>query len=108
GRKKRVGVLDGSTADRYVTARFGATCQVVRFGGSTETLWLVESGQLDATVQDLPVLHFYVEHLKRYPQLALLDRPAAPGYYVIYARPEDGSLIAEVNASLGNLWHNGE
>src|SRR5437879_1260645 len=52
GHKKRVGVLESSSADRYVTERFGSTCEIVRWKGSTETLWLVEMGQLDATVQD--------------------------------------------------------
>jgi polar amino acid transport system substrate-binding protein len=108
GRALRVGVLEGSSADRYVSERYGATCRVVRYKGITETLFLVESGQLDATVQDLPVLHFYIEHLKRYPQLELVDRPAAPGYYVIYARPEDDKLIAAVNDSLRKLWKKGE
>jgi len=107
-RAVRVGVLEGSAADRYVTDRFGATCHVVRYKGITETLFLVESGQLDATVQDLPVLHYYVEHLKRYPQLALVDHPASPGYYVIYARPEDEKLIAAVNDALHKLWKKGE
>lgn len=108
GQPLRIGVLEGSAADRYVTERFGATCHVIRYKGITETFFLVESGQLDATVQDLPVLHYYVEHLKRYPQLALVDRPAASGYYVIYARPEDRKLVAEVNAALQNLWTKGE
>ncbi len=108
GRPIRVGVLEGSAADRYVTDKFGAACHVVRYKGITETLFLVESGQLDATVQDLPVLHFYVERLKRYPQLELADRPAARGFYVIYARPEDTKLIDEVNEALHDLWKKGE
>ena len=108
GRPIRVGVLEGSAADRYVTDKFGATCHVVRYKGITETLFLVESGQLDATVQDLPVLHFYVEHLKRYPQLALVDHPSERGFYVMYARPEDAKLIGEVNEALHNLWKKGE
>jgi polar amino acid transport system substrate-binding protein len=108
GRLKRVGVLEGSAADKYLTARFGTTCNVVRFDGSTEALMLVESGQLDATVQDLPILHFYVEHLKRYPRLALIDRPAASGYYVIYARAGEEKLIAAVNQAIRELRAKGE
>ncbi len=108
GRRMRIGVLEGSSADRYVTERFGATCRVVRYTGITETLSFIESGQLDAAVQDLPALHYYVEHLKRYPQVALVDRPVAPGHYVIYARPEEGQLIADVNAALQRLWRKGE
>lgn len=108
GTKKRVGVLEGSAADRFVTEQFGKTCQVLHYPGSAEALRLVDEGQLDATVQDLPVLHFYVEHLKRYPQLAVVDRPAAEGYYVIYARPEDERLMAKVNQALRSLFEKGE
>jgi polar amino acid transport system substrate-binding protein len=108
GRMKRVGVLEGSAADRFLTARYGTVCNVVRFDGSTEALMLVESGQLDATVQDLPILHFYVEHLKRYPRLALVDRPAASGYYVIYVRAREESLISDVNEAIRRLRASGE
>jgi polar amino acid transport system substrate-binding protein len=108
GRLKRIGVLEGSAADRYLTARFGARCNVVRFDGSTEALMLVESGQLDATVQDLPILHFYVEHLQRYPRLALVDQPAASGYYVIYARAGEERLIGDVNQAIRDLRASGE
>jgi polar amino acid transport system substrate-binding protein len=105
---KRIGVLKGSAADRYVTARFGSSCRIVRFDGSTEALMLVESGQLDATVQDLPILHFYVEHLKRYPKLALVDQPAESGYYVIYARAGEEPFIAGVNEAIRRLRAGGE
>lgn len=108
GEKKRVGVLEGSAADRYVSDKYGGACQVVRYKGSTETLWLVQQGQLDATVQDLPVLQFYLERKGEYPGLAIVDRPAAPGYYVLYSRPEDGELISEVNRALRELWDRGE
>ncbi|MGE5195641.1 MAG: ABC transporter permease subunit [Deltaproteobacteria bacterium] len=108
GQMKRVGVLEGSAADRYLTDRFGTSCSVVRFDGSTEALMLVESGQLDATVQDLPILHFYVDHLKRHPQLALVDRPAASGYYVIYARSGDERLMAGINQAIRKLRASGE
>jgi polar amino acid transport system substrate-binding protein len=105
--RKRIGVLGASAADRYVTERFGGTCDVVRYEGSTEALQLVETGQLDATVQDLPVLHYYVDRLHRFPGLAVVDRPAAPGYYVAYARPEDDRLIAEMDEAIRALYRTG-
>jgi polar amino acid transport system substrate-binding protein len=108
GRKKRVGVIEGSAADRYVSDQFGHSCQVLRYPGSTEALQLVEAGQLDATVQDLPILHFYVQHLKRYASLEVVDRPAAPGYYVIYSRPDDARLMSQVNDALRKLYESGE
>jgi polar amino acid transport system substrate-binding protein len=108
GNLRRVGVLGGSSADRYVTDQFGSTCQIVRYKGSTETLWQVEAGQLDATVQDLPILHFYVVHLNRYPKLRVIDAPTARGYYVMYARADDKLLMAAINQSLRTLHNNGQ
>jgi polar amino acid transport system substrate-binding protein len=108
GRRRRVGVLEESGADRYVTKQYGSQCDVVRYKGTSEALRLVELGQLDATVQDLPALKFYVETLRRHPRLTLVDRPRGQGYYVVYARAEDGDLIAAVNESLRALFENGE
>jgi polar amino acid transport system substrate-binding protein len=108
GVKRRIGVLAGSTGDRYVTQTYGKTCQVLRYQGSAEALELVKTGQIDATVQDLPALHYYVEHLKRFPELAVVDRPAAKGYYVIYVRPEDEQLMAKINHAIRSLHETGE
>ena len=107
GRRKRIGVLGGSAADRYITAEFGATCEVARFEGVVETFLLVNSGQLDATVQDLPPLEFYLGQLKRYPKLKIVDRPVQPGYYVAYARRQDESPIHEIDAAIRTLYEQG-
>jgi polar amino acid transport system substrate-binding protein len=108
GRRKRVGVLGGSAADRYVTERFGTACEVVRYEGSTEALQLAEAGRLDATVQDLPVLLYYVERLGRFPGLAIRGEPQAPGTYVVYARPQDGALVDRIDAAIRELYETGE
>jgi polar amino acid transport system substrate-binding protein len=108
GAQRRVGVLAGSAGDRYITEQYGKSCQVLRYQGSAEALELVNTGQIDATVQDLPALHYFVEHLKRYPDLAVIDRPAAKGYYVIYVRPDDERLIAKINQALRSLHETGE
>jgi polar amino acid transport system substrate-binding protein len=100
-------VLKSSSADRYVTSEFSATCEVKHFEGVVETFRLVESGQIDASVQDLPPLIFYLDRLKRYPQLQVVDRPAQPGYYVLYARPTDEALIEKVNTALRKLYTDG-
>ena len=47
-----------------MTAEFAATCEIKRFEGVVETFLLVDSGQLDATVQDLPALEFYLGQLR--------------------------------------------
>jgi polar amino acid transport system substrate-binding protein len=107
GRRNRIGVLAGSAADRYVTAEFAATCEIKRFEGVVETFLLVDSGQLDATVQDLPALEFYLGQLKRYPKLKIVDQPVQPGYYVAYARLDDGSLIQQVDSAIRQLYEEG-
>lgn len=108
GRKWRVGVLGASAADRYVSNEFSKTCEVLHYDGSTEALRLVDSGQLDATVQDLPVLLFYVNQLQRYPRLIITGQPAQPGYYVMYVRRNDKSRVDTVNAALQTLYSSGE
>ncbi len=107
GHKPRVGVLGGSSADRYVTAEFGGACEIARFEGTVEAFLLVENGQLDATVQDLPPLEFYLNRLKRYPRLRIVGGPAQPGYYVAYARKSDQPLIDEVSTALRQLYADG-
>ena len=108
GRRRRIGVLEESAGDRYVTKNFGKDCEIVRYEGSTEALRLVESGQLDATVQDLPAVLFYVEQLRRYPGLTIVDEPTAAGYYVIYVRPGEDALIAEINQALRAMYDDHE
>jgi polar amino acid transport system substrate-binding protein len=107
-KRKRIGVLGGSAADRYVTERFGATCEVVRYEGSTEALQLAEGGRIDATVQDLPVLVYYVERLGRFPGLAVVGEPRAPGTYVIYARTQDAALVDRIDRAIRDLYETGE
>jgi polar amino acid transport system substrate-binding protein len=107
GRRWRIGVLGGSSADRFVTAEYGATCDVSRFEGVAETFLLVDSGQLDATVQDLPALQFFLRNLKRYPQLKIVGAPVQPGYYVTYARWQDGALIQEIDTAIRKLYDDG-
>ena len=107
GRRKWVGVLGGSAADRYVTAEFGGTCKIARFEGVVETFLSVDSGQLDATVQDLPPLEFYLGRLNRYPRLKVVDRPVQPGYYVAYARRQDQALIGQIDSALRTLYADG-
>jgi polar amino acid transport system substrate-binding protein len=107
GHRPRVGVLRESSADHYVTAEFGATCEIARYEGTVETFLLINSGQLDATVQDLPPLDFYLNRLKRYPRLRIVGGPAQPGYYVAYARKRDQPLVDEFNRALRQLYADG-
>jgi polar amino acid transport system substrate-binding protein len=108
GTRWRIGVLGAAASDKYFTDQFSDTCDPVRYEGSSEAMRLVETGQLDATVQDLPILNFFIQHLRRYPNLRNIDEPVAPGYYVVYARPEDGALIERINQAIRDLHASGE
>lgn len=108
GRRFRVGVLEGSAADRYITSEFPQTCEPVRLSGTVESLIQLEQGQLDATVQDSPMLQYFVEQQQRHPDLVIDPEPRQEGYYVIYTRPEDKELCEHLNQALQELLESGE
>lgn len=107
GKRRRIGVLEGSAADSFVTERFGTQCDILRYKGSVESMGKVQTRELDATVQDLPVCQFYVEHGKDYPELRIVGQARAPGQYVIYARKDDAELIDRVNNAIRDLYQSG-
>ncbi len=108
GRKFRVGVLEGSAADAYVSREFGDTCEPVRLSGTIEALFQVDGRQLDATVQDIPLLNYWIDHQRRYPTLAIKGENRGEGYYVIYTRPGDDALCEAINQGLRELHDSGE
>ena len=88
--RRRIGVLAGSSADRFVTAEFAAICDISAIRGrSQRRSCSSDSGQLDATVQDLPRIAVFLRNLKRYPSLRSSASPCT-GYYVAYARRATG------------------
>ncbi|MEX0704796.1 MAG: ABC transporter substrate-binding protein/permease [Planctomycetales bacterium] len=107
GGRRTIAVLTESAADHYATERFGGACDIRRFDGSTEALHLLQNGQIDATIQDLPILDFYITRERQYPLLETVGPEVAPGYYVVYARPEDRELIEQVNQAIRRLYDSG-
>jgi polar amino acid transport system substrate-binding protein len=105
GRKKKVGVLQDSAAEKYVKTRLGDRVEVVPYMGTTDTLREVVNDKLDATVQDLPPLLFYRD---RYPTLHFVGPPVGKGYYVIYLRQGDERLRDQLNAALLDVIHSGQ
>ena len=59
----------------------GAACDVIDYDGNTDTMREVETGKLDATLEDNPIASFYA---RRFPSLQPLGEPVGKGYYVIY------------------------
>jgi polar amino acid transport system substrate-binding protein len=81
--KKRVGVLRGSLAERYLEDNFSGAIELFPLKEVDETFQLVEEGErLDATVQDSPAAMYYVKS-GRLPKLRVVGQPVAKGYYVV-------------------------
>jgi polar amino acid transport system substrate-binding protein len=100
GGRKKIGLLTGSSAEKYVRDRLGDSVEVIGYNGSTDALQEVTTGKLDATVQDLPPAVFYRE---RFQQLHFVGPPVGRGYYVIYLRKGEERLRDELNAGIREL-----
>jgi polar amino acid transport system substrate-binding protein len=103
--KRKVGVLTGSAAEKYLTARLGDRIEVASYDGSTDAMREVETRKLDATVQDSPAAIFY---RSRFPALRAVEEPVGRGYYVAYARKGDHELVHAINEALTGLIERGE
>jgi polar amino acid transport system substrate-binding protein len=55
----KIGVLNGSVAEAYARTYCGERCDVVSYDGNTDTMREVETGKLDATIEDTPIASFY-------------------------------------------------
>jgi polar amino acid transport system substrate-binding protein len=105
GRRRKVGVLSGSAAHRYLEEHFGDDIDILAYTeGVTSAMRLVEQRQLDATVQDLPASVYY---RPKFPGLHPVGEPRAPGYYVIYVRKGDAALREQLNAALRQALQDG-
>jgi His/Glu/Gln/Arg/opine family amino acid ABC transporter permease subunit len=104
-RKRKVGVLTGSAAESYAVEHFAPRVDVVRYDGNTDTLREVETGKLDATLEDTPIAVFYGP---RFPALRPVGPPVGHGYYVIYVRRGDAALVAALDRALIALIRGGE
>ena len=95
--RKSVGVLQGSAAERYVEDRYADAVDVKKYPELTSVMGLVERGQLDALVQDVPIgIHYSPD----FPGLHSVGKPQAPGYYVTYVRQGDNRFLAALNVAI--------
>lgn len=97
GGMRRVGVLVGSAADKYVTDTLGDSVDISRYEGNTDSMREAETEKVDASVQDTPIASFYAA---RFPKLRPVGEPVAEGYYVVFARRGDLALIRTINEAL--------
>ena len=96
----RVGVLGGSSAETFAEREQDGTVAVRSYTGATDAMMQVLSGQLDATLQDLPAARFYAP---QFPGIAQVGPPEGHGYYVIYVRAEDEALAEALNRGIDAL-----
>ncbi len=103
--KRRIGVLTGSAAERYVRTELGDRVELSSYDGSTDAMREVETKKLDATVQDTPAAIFYSS---RFPALRAVGAPVGRGYYVAYANKGDADLVRAMNEAIAELVERGE
>jgi His/Glu/Gln/Arg/opine family amino acid ABC transporter permease subunit len=92
--RKRVGVLTGSAAESYLREHTEIVADIVSYDGNTDALREVETGKIDATLQDTPIVAFYGT---RFPRLRTIGAPVGRGYYVLYARKGETALVSALN-----------
>ena len=97
GRKRSVGVLNGSAAHEYGKTRFGDRIELAINPDVATVMGLVEKKRLDATVQDNPAAAYF---LKELPALKAVGDPRQPGFYVMYVRQADKELAAGLDAAI--------
>lgn len=101
--RRKVGVLGGSAAERYVAEHCPAA-EIVAYDGATNAMGDVVQGRLDATLQDLPIAVFYHGE---FPALARAGEPVGPGRYVIYVRRGDDAWRAALDRAIVALRERG-
>jgi polar amino acid transport system substrate-binding protein len=101
----KIGVLTGSAAESYARRFCGALCEVTSYEGNTDTMREVETGKLDATIQDTPIASFYAS---RFPALRRIGEPVARGYYVIYVKKGEAALLQALNEAIVLMVRNGD
>ncbi len=103
--KAKIGVLTGSAAEEHMREFCGSDCEVITYDGGTDAIREVETGKVDATLQDTPIASFYGP---RFAGLQPVGEPVAPGHYVIYVRQGDTALLHAVNEAIILLIRSGE
>ncbi|HEX4142991.1 MAG TPA: ABC transporter substrate-binding protein/permease [Pirellulales bacterium] len=104
GRPWRVGTLVSSGAYLYLRQHYDGDVELIGYKANTDAMREVETGKLDATVVDLPMVTFFED---QYPGLRQVGVPAIGGYYVAYVRQRDRSLRDALDTALARLLADG-
>ncbi len=105
GQKRKVSALIGSAAETYLRKRFGERIEVITYEGNTDAMREVETGKVDATLQDTPIASFYAS---RFPKLRKVGEPVEPGYYVALVQKGERGFVRAINEALVLLIKSGE
>jgi len=103
----KVGVLGMSAADTYAQRFGGGNVRVVVFDGATVAMTAVRNGQIDATLQDGPAAHFYLDQRDFRESLAIVGPSLGCGYYVFYVEKKAEHLRENLDQALGRLIESG-
>ena len=101
----KVGVLSGSAAETTMREFCDTGCEVINYDGNTDTMREVETGKLDATLEDTPIAAYYASS---FPGLVNAEDPVRPGYYVIYVNKGETALRDALNEAIILSLRNGE
>ena len=101
----KIGVLNGSAAEAYARTYCGERCEVIAYDGNTDTMREVETGKLDATIEDTPIASFYAP---RFGGLRRIEKPVQRGYYVIYVGKGETALLEALNEAIILMVRNGD
>jgi len=104
GGKWRIGVLTGSAAETTAKRLFHDTSTIASYDGNTDSMREVENDKLDATIQDTPIVSFY---MPRFPKLLTAGQPIDGGFYVLYARKGESRLVSAIDDALAALYREG-
>jgi polar amino acid transport system substrate-binding protein len=105
GRPARIGVLTGSMAETWMRTFCQEKCEVASYDGNTDAMREVETGKLDATLQDTPIVQFYAP---RFPALVRAGEPVGKGLYVALFRQDNPLLRQAFDRTLHKLIQAGE
>lgn len=101
--KKRIGTLNASAAERFLASR--GDIELLSYPDVVRQLQLVRDGQLDGTLQDVPIAAHYG---REFPELREVGEPVAPGYYVMFVRKDDLRLRDALDGAILELFREGK
>lgn len=102
--RKRIGVLGGSAAERWL-AEHCTKAELVSYDGVTNAMGDVVLGRVDATLQDLPIAITYAHD---FPELRASGELVGAGRYVAYVRRDDEPFGAAIDRAILALRANGK